>query len=421
MSPTWVAKALRGTSRTQSCSQAFAVSLVTGLLTTSFVSTLHAAPQLDQSLDEKNKLTSPALPEESKPEISGKTAADIFLKPEDLSPILASRGISCQTSSIGHSPFSKNFSNFGGECFNNARYKYYETADVTLIQDQKSKLTPRHSWNVNSTEDLVAPVKQRVVVRGAQAVFKHHPVLSDLVSGRFQLAITPDTWWDDLTTSSKPAQRPRYIVLEESVPASGRLLNQGTKVASLGTPTIDFVTQDAAHQDANVPKYRRRLIEEFSNPAPSQTSESLSDDTKSAEQSSALQPLSARKRIQRTLGVSTAPFSRFDLRFSRSSSSTSGSEDLALRFSEGNGIVTVEFPTLLADSDTAYGFNLPYQKHTFSVYFPDSEREAIRRYAYKVDTQNLVTVEHNPNSEWEWKQFGRLIPMYSVAVRRSFN
>ena len=193
---------------------------------------LKAATLQTQELSEKLKAKEPALPKDARSKASTAGAMSLLLKPDDLSPIAGSKGLSsCATSSNHNAHTSKNFSNFGADCFRATSNSYYLNSDITLRKDNNTRLRPNFAWNGTQANEIFDPIPQRAIMRSAQTLVSENKALSDLLSGRLQLQISPDSIVESWSQEKPVENRPVYVVLE-TVENSGSAKPQ--VVASLG-------------------------------------------------------------------------------------------------------------------------------------------------------------------------------------------
>lgn len=303
---------------------------------------------------------------------------------DDLSALYSSKGFGkCQTSSIGVSPFSKNFSNFGADCFKALSDRFYLSNDVRLRKNGKSIGRPTYGWGPTEFNSLTTPAATRLVTRSASAAVGSNPVLRAVIEGRLDLSFSLGTFFGEGDSAPEQVERrPRYVL---KVAQARGTESEGVRVAALDG-AIGFGSSADTRQTA-FEVGERSIVEEWDPPS----SATLKPAKRSPKE------LSSGERLARRLGVAHVPFLKFGARLERRV--TAQGDAIAARFAEANDIVYAELTNVAGGGVLAYGYRLPYQRHSLSMAYVETAPRAVMTYGYYVNDTNKAWLSYNANSE----------------------
>ncbi|MCA2959103.1 MAG: hypothetical protein IOD12_02545 [Silvanigrellales bacterium] len=343
-----------------------------------------SGPSVAEGLDSKLAMRAPkGVPAEiGNPSVA--KGLGLAFNNDDWKALYAAKGFgSCQTSSIGASPFAKNFSNFGADCFKALSDRFYLTNDVRLRKDGKTLGRPTYGWNAANVSDVVSPAGTRFASRAATAAAGSNPVLRSLVEGRVDVSFSLGRLLGvEESRIVKADPRPRYVL---KVTESRLAEPETVRVAALdGTFGLGYVdnTRSAAFEVGE-----RSLVEEWESPAANALQTSESANTKPA----------AGMLLARRVGVAHIPFLKYGVRFERRVSPQG--DAIAARFAEANDIVYAELSNVMGQGVLAYGYRLPYHRHSVTVAYVETSPRAVTTYGFSVNDANKAWASYNANTE----------------------
>ena len=331
-----------------------------------------AADSLDSKLRMKRPSEIPA--SESNPRIG--RALGMSYNKDDLTALYGAREFSvCETTSIGPSPFAKNFSNFGAECFKKRADRYYLNTDVVLRKNAKASGRPEYKWAKTKPTDVFdsTSVGTRFVSRSVTEAANGNETVRNLLAGTLAFNFSLGGAWEAATVPSREAARPRYVlqVVQTRKEKPTRL------VASAGMSDMRYATRDEANFEVGT----RSIVEEWDAPTPVRNAEP------------AVRGQGYGARVSRTLGVAKTPFATYGARFDRRS--TPKQEVIAARLAEGNDMVFVEMSNLLGRGELGWGYRIPYFRHSISVRYAKLGAPAVSSYGYLVNDNNRADLSYD--------------------------
>jgi hypothetical protein len=347
-----------------------------------------------EPLDSKLLLRSPgALPSDVRnPSVA--RGLSLAFNSTDLEAVYAAKGFgTCQTASAGPSPFAKNFSNFGSECFKTRADRYYLNADVAMRKSSRTLVRPTYAWNSTKSSDLLGPAGTRLGSRAAGEAVASNPVLRNLVEGRVEVAFSLGEAWRNITADAVVPARPRYVLKVARAP---RVEPNPVLVAALGDEAFGY--GNAATEEFEVGD--RSIVEEWETPA---------------QASPRVEAVTFGQRMAKTMGVPYAPFGRFAMRFERRAGGAEGQDAIAWRFAEANEMAFVEMTNLVGKGVVAYGYRLPYHRHSLAVQYVLDRPGSTTTYGYKINDKNLGEAVF---AEAFDSKTQRLTPRYSARFTR---
>ena len=344
----------------------------------------------------------PAQLQESQRNVTTSSFLNFAYRNEDWTALYGAKEFSsCATSSVGYSAYSKNFSNFGADCFGAKTQNFFAKNDVNLASNPKSLGRPSFKWNSTNPDELVQPLPERLARRTAETVAQENSVLKSVVTGSFSFSLDTYSVADESSTTAQQDTKPKYVLFVTETRVKKENLSP-VLMASSEPGSAGLLTASAASDYEVVQK--RELREVWSLPSNETNADKAFDgwerdplaaqseaNTKTAPQPKK-RPISV--QIQRQMGLGLVPFSKAQVKVSRSP--INGKENLGLRFSEGNEIVFYQLGSMLGQADSSYGIRVPVQEHAVAVVYtkkiaaPKENKPVI---TYTWVTQPLLKIE----------------------------
>lgn len=320
---------------------------------------------------------------------SARAGLETAINHDDLRGLYNAHGFTaCETSSPGPSMFSRNFSNFGGDCYAKQRAAFHVKFDKHYRDRTTKYLTPKHAWDNPRFADIAKASQQRFITRNLQKFARGNAALSAIVEGKIAFDFTLDGMVNALTSEEVQAeqdQRPRYelrLVRELPNEHDGRVAGLGatTGAAIAGVAVADPEDPFALHRREIVEVWPLPEIKTPIVPAPKVEGGGWG------------------KRIARNAGLDVVPFTKFGVRMERRTTPTS--ENVFLRLGEASNLVYAELPEVLSGnvSTVAWGYRVPFHRNSLNVRYNTLNERAVTSYIYHINDRNRGEVSYNANT-----------------------
>ena len=311
---------------------------------------------------------------------SWRNGLDLAFNHEDLKGMYTWRGFdTCQTTSAGPSMFSKNFANFGSDCFAKYRDDYYRNFATHYRNHNGTYLLPKYPWNGTRLSDISKSAGTRFASRTVTRAFRSSTFLSNLVEGKIAFDFSLDGIAEKLSSPPVSADpRPSYQLRTERFSASQDRLGAGLGVS--GSAALASLGRDWSSGSAA----QREIVEVW-------------PESMGSKQPQVVQEPGYGKRMAGRLGLPTVPFSKFGMRIERRPDANQ--EDIFLRFAESSDLVYAEFNQLLRGKteSIAYGYKIPYLRHSLNVRYANMQDKAVTTYTFLINDNNRADFVYNPN------------------------
>ena len=318
--------------------------------------------------------------------LSVKKLLGVAFQPEDLKALLnASGAASCFTAVEKHQLTDSAGRGTSRACVAAVEQAYYER--VAFANDRFSQdLLPSYAPNALDASFIQRGAVSRMSTRLATQYIARNDLLKMLVEGKIDVDFSFRDF-ESVPSKFKVAShaRPAYV-LAVTYRSPGAL--DAPKLAAVGNDALVGL-KPASHGLRDLPIAEKKIVEAWP-----QTEAEVVAPVVPVEQG-----FSVTKNLQRRLGLSAEPFSKFRLRLERAPGAFSLSS-LALRLEDASGVANFDITGLMCGraDGVAYKFRLPYQRHSALVTADNLTMKSRYVYEYAATHKFRTRFAYDPNT-----------------------
>ena len=313
--------------------------------------------------------------EVSAPQIS--KALNLSFNRDDQIGLVDLSGINaCKPETLSPAKTNFNWTNFGKTCYSKFEGEYFQNFDMNFRRGQSAQPV-KFSQNINSKAVFKSGFS-RFVSRSVNKIASQNDVLRPLVEGKLSIDFNLGELFSSKETKNFDSVKPKYV-LQITDHQADKLSPRVASNSDIPLNSLKIPSYSAADFRPGM----RNIIEEW--PAQNTESPAVLQENESVS-----------RRMARSLGIKSVPFSRFGLRVERR---IDLGEDLAIKFVEGSELVFVELGRVMKKSSESWswGAKLPYGRHSLNVLYSKLLPKPRTSYSFVLNDDNRADVSYNAN------------------------
>ncbi len=338
-------------------------------------STAKADVQSDLLQELKQVAPSQVSQEVSAPQAS--KALDLSFNRDDQIGLVDLSGVNaCNPETLSPAKTNFNWTNFGKTCYSKFDAEYFQNFDMNFRRGQNAQPV-KFNQNVNSKAVFKSGFS-RFVSRSVNKIASQNAVLRPFVEGKISIDFSLGELFSSKETRNFDSAKPKYV-LQITDHQTDKL---GSRVASNADIPVNALKMPS-YSAADFRPGMRNIVEEW----PAQNSESPAVVQENESEG---------RRVARSLGIKSVPFSRFGFRVERRNDL---GEDLAIKFAEGSELVFVELGRVMRKSSESlsWGAKLPFGRHSLNVLYSKLLPKPRTSYSFVLNDDNRADVSYNAN------------------------